>query len=118
MQRKIKRAANALQNKLDKERKAKETAIKKAKAAAKKEAKLQAAAAKKAQKEQQKSIVAKAKKAIKAMPKPTKALPKVKALVKVFAQRSIIVPNPTVVVVVLEARKSATRTITRPQRYM
>jgi len=52
------------------------------------------------------------------MLKPTKALPKVKALVKVFAQRSIIVPNPTVVVVVLEARKSATRTITRPQRYI
>ena len=79
---------------------------------------MQAAAAKKAQKEQQKSIVAEAKKATKAMLKPTKALPKVKALVKVFAQRSIIVPNPTVVVVVLEARKSATRTITRPQRYI
>jgi len=52
------------------------------------------------------------------MLKPTKALPKVKALVKVFARRSIIVLDPTVVVVVPEARKSATRTITWPQRYM
>ena len=79
---------------------------------------MQAAAAKKAQKEQQKSIAIEAKKAAKAVLKPKKALPKVKALVKVSARRSIIVPNPTVVVVVPEARKSATRTITRPQRYM
>jgi hypothetical protein len=37
-----------------------------------------------------------------------KALFKVKALIKVFARRFIIVPNPIVVVVVPEARKSAT----------
>ena len=79
---------------------------------------MQAAAAKKAQKEQQKSMAVEAKKAAKAVPKPKKALPKVKAPVKVSARRSIIVPNPTVVVVVPEARKSATRTITRPQRYI
>jgi hypothetical protein len=63
-------------------------------------------------------MVAEAKKAAKAVPKPTKALLKVKAPVKVSARRSVIVPDPTVVVVVPEARKSATRTITRPQRYM
>ena len=39
------------------------------------------------------------KKAIKAVLKPIKALPKVKALVKVSTRRSIIVPNPTEVVV-------------------
>ena len=63
-------------------------------------------------------MVAKAKKAAKAVLKPKKALLKVKALVKVFARRFIIVLDPTVVVVVPEARKSAMRTITRPQRYM
>ncbi len=72
------------------------------------------AAAKKAQKEQQKAIAAKAKKAAKAMPKQRKALPKVKAPVNMSARRSVLIPDPTVVVVVPEARKTATRTITRP----
>jgi len=52
------------------------------------------------------------------MLKPKKALFKVKALVKVFARRSIIVPNPIEVVVLQEARRTATRTITRLQRYI
>jgi hypothetical protein len=46
------------------------------------------------------------------MLKPTKALFKVKALVKVFAQRFVIILNLIIVIVVPEARKSATRTIT------
>ena len=76
------------------------------------------AAAKKTQKEQQKSMAAEAKKAAKAVLKQGKALPKVKALVKTSARRSVVVPNPTLEVVLPEARKSATRTITRPQRYI
>jgi Skp family chaperone for outer membrane proteins len=118
LQRKIQRAANALKNKMDKERKAKETAERRAKAAQEKEAKQRAAAAKKAQKEQQNCMVTKAKKAAPTVPKLPKALLKVKAPVKVSARRSVIVPDPTVVVMVPEARKTATRTITRPQRYM
>jgi len=51
------------------------------------------------------------------MLKLTKALLKVKALVEVFARRFVIVLNP-IVVVVPEARKSATRTITWPQCYI
>ena len=60
----------------------------------------------------------KAKKAAPTVPKQPRALLKVKAPIKVSARRSIIVPNPLEVVVVPEARKTATRTITRPQRYI
>ena len=52
------------------------------------------------------------------MLKQRKALPKVKALVNTSARRSILIPDPTVVVVVPEARKTATRIITRPQRFL
>ena len=38
---------------------------------------------------------------------------KVKALVKIFTRRSIIIPNLKVEVIVPEASKTATRTITR-----
>ena len=100
MQRKIKRAATALQNKLDKERKAKERAMKKAKSDVKKVVKEREAATKKAQREQQKAIVAEAKKAAKAMLKQRKALPKVKAPVKTSARRSVTIPDPIVEVVV------------------
>jgi hypothetical protein len=60
----------------------------------------------------------KAKKAALTMPKQPRALPKVKALIKVSIRRSIIVPDLLEVVVVPEARKMATRIITRPQRYI
>ena len=63
-------------------------------------------------------MVTKAKMAALTVPKLPKALPKVKALVKVSARRSVIVPDPTIIVVVPEVRKTATRTITRPQRYI
>jgi len=59
-------------------------------------------------------MVAEAKKAAKAVSKQRKALLKVKALVKTSTRRSVLIPDPTVVVVVPEARKTATRTITRP----
>ena len=59
-------------------------------------------------------MAAEAKKAVKAVLKQRKALPKVKAPVKTSTRRSILIPDPTVVVVVPEARKTATRTITRP----
>ena len=118
MQRKIKRAAITLQNNLEKERKAKETAAKKAKSAEEKVVKEREAATKKAQREQHKAMAAEAKKAIKAMAKRTKALPKVKAPIKTSARRSIIIPDPRVEVVVPEARKTATRIITQPQRFL
>jgi len=60
----------------------------------------------------------KAKKAALTVLKQLRALPKVKALIKVFARRFIIVLNPLEVVVVPEARKTATQTITRLQRYI
>ena len=63
-------------------------------------------------------MVAEAKKAAKAVSKQRKALLKVKALVKTSTRRSVLIPDPTVVVVVPEARKTATRTITRPQRFL
>ena len=47
------------------------------------------------------------------MLKRTKAPLKVKALVKIFTRRSIIIPNLKVEVIVPEASKTATRTITR-----
>jgi hypothetical protein len=56
----------------------------------------------------------KAKKATPTVLKQPRALPKVKALIKVSIRRSIIVPNPLEVVVVPEARKTATWIITRP----
>ena len=56
----------------------------------------------------------KAKKAAPTVLKQPRALPKVKAPVKVSARRSIMVPDPREVVVVQEARKTATRIITRP----
>ncbi|KAE9364869.1 hypothetical protein N431DRAFT_497269 [Stipitochalara longipes BDJ] len=115
---KAREAMNTLRNKLEKEKKAKETAKKKAKAAREKEAKEQAAAAKKALKEQQNHMGTKAKKATSTMPKQPRALPKVKAPVKVSIRHSIIVPDPREVVVVPEARKTATRIITRPQRFL
>ena len=71
------------------------------------------AAAKKAQKEQQKSMAAKAKKAAKAVLKRKGASSKVKALVKTSSRRFVVILNPIVEVVVPEARKTATRTITR-----
>ena len=114
LQRKIQQAANALKNKIKRERKAKETAKKRAQAAIKREAKARVAEAKKALKEQQNSIRTKAKKATSTVLKQLKALFKVKAPIKFFARRSIIVPNLLEVVVVPEARKTATRTITRP----
>jgi len=117
LQRKIQRAARALKNKLEAEKKARETAEKKAKAA-REEAKASAAAAKKALKEQQKSTAQQAKKAASTMPKRTKALPKVKAPVQVSTRHSIVVPNPGVVAMVVGARKTATRTINLPQRFM
>ena len=60
----------------------------------------------------------KAKKAAPTVLKQPRALLKVKAPIKVSARRSIIVPDPLEVVVVPEARKTATRTITCPQRYI
>ena len=118
MQRKIQRAARALKNKLEAEKKARETAEKKAKAAREEEAKASAAAAKKALKEQQKSTAQQAKKAASNMPKRIKALPKVKALVQVSTRRSVVVPDPGVVAMVVGARKTATRTINLLQRFM
>ena len=118
LQRKIQRAANALKNKIERERKAKETAEKRAQAAVEREAKARAAEAKKALKEQQNSMGTKAKKAAPTVLKQPRALLKVKAPIKVSARRSIIVLDPLEVVVVPEARKTATRTITRPQRYI
>ena len=59
-------------------------------------------------------MVIEAKKAAEAVLKRTKAPPKVKAPVKISARRSVIIPNPRVEVVVPEASKTATRTITRP----
>ena len=114
MERKIQRAANALRNKLEKEKKAKETAEKKAKAAREKEAKEQAAAAKKALKEQQNRMGTKAKKAAPTVLKRTKALHKVKAPVKVSVRRNVVVPDQGVVVMGGGVRKTATRTITLP----
>jgi hypothetical protein len=56
----------------------------------------------------------KVKKAASTVLKQPRALPKVKAPVKVSIRRSIIVPDLREVVVVPEARKTATRIITRP----
>ena len=92
--------------------------MKKAKSDAKKVVKEREAATKKAQREQQKAIVVKAKKATKAILKQRKALLKVKAPVKTFARRFVTIPDPIVEVVVPEARQTATRTISRPQRYL
>jgi len=118
LQRKIQKAANALKNKLEAEKKARERAEKKAKAAREEEAKASAAAAKKALKEQQKSTAQQAKKATSTMPKRTKALPKVKAPVQVSTQCSVVVPDPGVVAMVVGARKTATRIINLPQRFI
>jgi hypothetical protein len=46
------------------------------------------------------------------MLKGPKAFPKVKALVPVSTRRSIVVPDPRVVVIVVRERKTATRKIT------
>jgi len=58
-------------------------------------------------------MVIEAKKAAEAVLKRTKAPPKVKALVKISARHSVIILNLKVKVVVPEASKTATRTITR-----
>jgi hypothetical protein len=59
-----------------------------------------------------------AKKATKAVLKQRKALLKVKAPVKTSARRFVTIPDPIVEVVVPEARQTATRTISRLQRYL
>ena len=82
MERKIKRAANALKNKLEKERKAKEKAVGGAKAARGGGGKERATVAKKTPKKQPNCIIPKAKKAAPRVSNRTKALPKVKAPVE------------------------------------
>ena len=84
MERKIKRAANALKNKLEKERKAKEKAVGGggAKAARGEGGKERAMVAKKIPKKQPNYTIPKAKKAAPRVSNRTKALPKVKALVE------------------------------------
>ncbi|PMD31228.1 DDE-domain-containing protein [Hyaloscypha variabilis F] len=117
LERKIQRAANALKNKQDKERKAKAKAEKEAKAAREQMAKELAAAVKKALQEEQNSTAPKAKKAAPTVSKQPKPAPGVKAPVKLSSRRSVVVPAPSVVDVVVEARRTATRTITRPARF-
>ncbi|PMD46398.1 DDE-domain-containing protein [Hyaloscypha variabilis F] len=117
LERKIQRAANALKNKLEKEKKAKEKAEKKAKAEREKLVKELAAAAKKAQQAQPNPTTPRAKKAAPTVPKPPKSAPRVKAPLKLSSRRSVIVPAPSAVEVVVEARRTATRTITRPARF-
>ena len=114
LQRKIKRAANTLKNKLEKERKAKEIAEKKAKAAQEKEVRVLATASKKTLKKQSNCIAPKVKKAASTVPKQIKAPPKVKAPMKVSARRSVVVPNQGVVGIRVGARKTATCTISLP----
>ncbi|PMD31317.1 hypothetical protein L207DRAFT_519567 [Hyaloscypha variabilis F] len=114
---KAREAANALKNKLEKEKKAKEKAEKKAKAEREKLVKELAAAAKKAQQAQPNPTTPRAKKAAPTVPKPPKSAPRVKAPLKLSSRRSVIVPAPSAVEVVVEARRTATRTITRPARF-
>jgi len=76
-----------------------------------------AAAVKKALQEEQNFIAPKAKKAAPTVSKQPKLAPRVKALVKLSLRRSVVVLAPSVVDVVVEARKTATRTITRPARF-
>jgi len=76
-----------------------------------------AAAVKKALQEEQNSTALKAKKAAPTVSKQLKLAPKVKALVKLSSRRSVVVLAPSVVDVVVEARRIATRTITRPARF-
>jgi hypothetical protein len=118
LQRKVKRVANALKNKLEKEKKAKEATEKKAKAAREKEVKAQATASKKALKKQPNCTALKGKTAALIVPKGTTALPKAKAQVKVSARRGAVVLDRGVVEMRERATKTATRTIIRPQRYL
>ena len=82
LERKIKRAANALKNKLEKERKAKEKAVGGAKAARGGGGKERATVAKKTPKKQPNCTIPKAKKAAPRVSNRTKVLPKVKAPVE------------------------------------
>ena len=117
LERKIKRAANALKNKLEKERKAKERAERGAKMAKGREAKGRATVAKKTPKTQPNCTVPKAKKAAPRVSNRTKALPKVKAPVELPVQPNVVLPDQGVVPMVVGARKTATRTISLPQRF-
>ncbi len=58
------------------------------------------------------------KKAALTMSKRTKAHSKVKEVIKVFAQHSVLVLDQGVVTVKVGARRTATCTITLPQRYV
>jgi hypothetical protein len=82
LERKIKRAANTLKNKLEKERKAKEKAIEGAKAARGREEEKRAIVAKKILKKQPNYTIPKVKKAAPRVLNRIKVLPKVKVLME------------------------------------
>jgi hypothetical protein len=114
LERKIKRAANALKNKLEKERKAKERAERGAKMAKGRESKRKATVAKKIPKTQPNCTVPKAKKAAPRVSNRTKVLPKVKAPVELPVQPNVVLPDQGVVPMVVGARKTAMRIISLP----
>ena len=97
LDRKIKRAANALKKKLEEEEKKKRTAKKKAKAAQEKLAKELAAAAKKTPKKQPVSTAIKAKTAAPIVSKRQKALTKAKAPAKAVTRRNVVAVTKVVV---------------------
>ncbi len=76
-----------------------------------------AVVSKKTPKKQLNSTVPKAKKAALTVLKQTKAPPKTKALIKVSARRSVVVPDQGVVTLVVVVTKTSSHTITLPQRF-
>ena len=121
LDRKIKRAANALRKKLEAAEKAKRAEERTAKAAEKQLAKDLAASnkpAQKTQKEQPNGTVTKAKKSALIVSKEHKVANKARPRGKLPVRRAVVVPVEGEVASGVVVAKTATRSIKRPSRYV